>query len=90
MNVALPAIQQDLGFSQGNLTQVVNAFLITFGSLLLLTGRIGYFVGRKRVFLAGLVTLIWPRRCWTGSVSAPDRWWLRGSSRASVLLLKPR
>ena len=55
VNVALPAIQQDLGFSQGNLTWVVNAFLVTFGSLLLLTGRIGDLVGRKRVFLAGLV-----------------------------------
>jgi EmrB/QacA subfamily drug resistance transporter len=56
VNVALPKIQQDLGFSQGNLTWVVNAFLVTFGSLLLLTGRIGDLIGRKRVFLAGLVT----------------------------------
>jgi EmrB/QacA subfamily drug resistance transporter len=56
VNVALPSIQQDLDFSQGNLTWVVNAFLVTFGSLLLLTGRIGDLVGRKRVFLAGLVT----------------------------------
>src|SRR4051812_43651077 len=56
VNVALPAIQQDLHFSQGNLTWVVNAFLVTFGSLLLLTGRLGDLVGRKRVFLVGLVT----------------------------------
>jgi EmrB/QacA subfamily drug resistance transporter len=56
VNVALPAIQQDLDFSQGNLTWVVNAFLVSFGSLLLLTGRLGDLVGRKRVFLAGLVT----------------------------------
>jgi EmrB/QacA subfamily drug resistance transporter len=56
VNVALPSIQQDLHFSQGNLTWVVNAFLVTFGGLLLLTGRIGDLVGRKRVFLAGLVT----------------------------------
>jgi EmrB/QacA subfamily drug resistance transporter len=56
VNVALPAIQQDLHFSEGNLTWIVNAFLITFGSLLLLLGRIGDLVGRKRVFLAGLVT----------------------------------
>jgi len=56
VNVALPAIQQNLHFSQGNLTWVVNAFLVTFGSLLLLTGRIGDLVGRKRVFLAGLIT----------------------------------
>jgi EmrB/QacA subfamily drug resistance transporter len=56
VNVALPAIQRDLGFSQGNLTWVVNAFLVSFGSLLLLTGRIGDLVGRKQVFLAGLIT----------------------------------
>src|SRR5215213_692701 len=55
VNVALPAIQDDLGFSQANLTWVVNGFLITFGSLLLLAGRLGDLAGRKRVFLAGLV-----------------------------------
>ncbi len=54
VNVALPAIQRDLHFSQGNLTWVVNAFLVTFGSLLLLAGRLGDLAGRKRVFLAGL------------------------------------
>src|SRR3954470_606132 len=56
VNVALPSIQRDLGFSQGNLTWVVNAFLVTFGSLLLLAGRLGDLAGRKRVFLAGVVT----------------------------------
>ncbi len=56
VNVALPSIQQDLGFSQGDLTWVVNAFLVSFGSLLLLSGRVGDLIGRKRVFLAGLVT----------------------------------
>jgi EmrB/QacA subfamily drug resistance transporter len=56
VNVALPAIQADLGFSQANLTWVVNAFLVTFGSLLLLAGRLGDLLGRKRVFLGGLVT----------------------------------
>jgi EmrB/QacA subfamily drug resistance transporter len=56
VNVALPTIQQDLHFSQGNLTWVVNAFLVTFGSLLLLAGRLGDLIGRKRVFLAGVVT----------------------------------
>ncbi len=55
VNVALPAVQRDLNFTQGNLTWVVNAFLITFGSLLLLAGRLGDLVGRKRVFLAGVV-----------------------------------
>ncbi len=55
VNVALPAIQRDFGFSQSDLTWVVNGFLITFGSLLLLAGRLGDLIGRKRVFLAGLV-----------------------------------
>src|SRR5207302_9676706 len=56
VNVALPSIQHDLHFSQANLTWDVNAFLVTFGSLLLLAGRIGDLVGRRRVFLAGVVT----------------------------------
>jgi EmrB/QacA subfamily drug resistance transporter len=54
VNVALPSIQRDLHFTQGNLTWVVNAFLVTFGSLLLLAGRLGDLLGRRRVFLAGL------------------------------------
>src|SRR3954463_11487983 len=55
VNVALPSIQHDLHFSQAALTWVVNAFLITFGSLLLLAGRLGDLAGRKRVFQSGLV-----------------------------------
>src|ERR671935_2822043 len=55
VNVALPSIQRDLDFSQANLTWVVNGYLITFGSFLLLAGRLGDLIGRKRVFLAGLV-----------------------------------
>jgi EmrB/QacA subfamily drug resistance transporter len=54
VNVALPSIQQDLGFSQSSLAWVVNAYLIAFGGLLLLAGRLGDLVGRKNVFLAGL------------------------------------
>ncbi|MET0761871.1 MAG: DHA2 family efflux MFS transporter permease subunit, partial [Thermoleophilaceae bacterium] len=54
VNVALPSIQEDLGFSQSNLAWVVNAYLIAFGGLLLLAGRIGDLVGQRRVFLAGL------------------------------------
>src|ERR671938_2100282 len=53
-NVALPSIQSDLGFSQSALAWVVNAYLISFGGLLLLAGRLGDLLGRKRVFLAGL------------------------------------
>src|SRR5947208_7628208 len=54
VNVALPSIQSDLGFSQSSLAWVVNAYLISFGGLLLLAGRFGDIVGRRRVFLAGL------------------------------------
>ncbi len=55
VNVALPTIQRDLHFTQGNLTWVINAFLVTFGSFLLLAGRLGDLIGRKRVFLTGVV-----------------------------------
>jgi EmrB/QacA subfamily drug resistance transporter len=55
VNVALPAIQRELHFTQGNLTWVINAFLVTFGSFLLLAGRLGDLLGRKRVFLAGVL-----------------------------------
>src|SRR3954463_8896540 len=54
VNVALPTIQDDLGFSQSSLAWVVNAYLIAFGGLLLLAGRYGDILGRKSVFLAGL------------------------------------
>jgi EmrB/QacA subfamily drug resistance transporter len=54
VNVALPSIQDSLGFSQANLAWVVNAYLIPFGGLLLLAGRIGDLVGQRRVFLVGL------------------------------------
>jgi EmrB/QacA subfamily drug resistance transporter len=55
VNVALPAIQEDLGFSQSSLAWVVNAYLIAFGGLLLLAGRLGDLVSRRGMFLAGLV-----------------------------------
>jgi EmrB/QacA subfamily drug resistance transporter len=55
VNVALPSIQRELHFTQGNLTWVINAFLIAFGSFLLLAGRLGDLIGRKRVFLTGVV-----------------------------------
>jgi EmrB/QacA subfamily drug resistance transporter len=54
VNVALPSIQADLGFSQTGLAWVVNAYLIAFGGLLLLAGRLGDLAGRRNVFLAGL------------------------------------
>src|SRR3954451_7516301 len=54
VNVALPSIQADLGFSQAGLAWVVNAYLIAFGGLLLLSGRLGDLISRRGVFLAGL------------------------------------
>ncbi|TDD46339.1 DHA2 family efflux MFS transporter permease subunit [Kribbella antibiotica] len=55
VNVALPAIQDDLGFTSSSLAWVVNAYLIAFGGLLLLAGRLGDLLGRRNVFIAGLV-----------------------------------
>jgi EmrB/QacA subfamily drug resistance transporter len=54
VNVALPSIQDDLGFSQNDLAWVVNAYLVAFGGLLLLAGRIGDLIGQRRIFLIGL------------------------------------
>jgi EmrB/QacA subfamily drug resistance transporter len=54
VNVALPSIRRDLGFSQSSLAWVVNAYLIAFGGVLFLAGRLGDLVGRRRVFLAGI------------------------------------
>ncbi len=54
VNVALSAIQADLGFSDASLAWVVNAYMIAFGGLLLLAGRLGDLLGRRRIFLTGL------------------------------------
>jgi EmrB/QacA subfamily drug resistance transporter len=54
VNVALPSIQDDLGFTTSSLAWVVNAYLIAFGGLLLLAGRLGDLIGRRTVFLTGL------------------------------------
>ena len=58
VNVALPSIQDDLGFSQSSLAWVVNAYLIPFGGLLLLAGRLGDLIGRKRMFTWGLALFV--------------------------------
>jgi EmrB/QacA subfamily drug resistance transporter len=55
VNVALPSIRQDLGFSESSLAWVVNAYLLTFGGFLLLGGRLGDLFGHRRLFLIGLV-----------------------------------
>src|SRR4029078_9416628 len=58
VNVALPSIKEDLDFSQSSLAWVVNAYLIAFGGLLLLAGRLGDLSGRRTVFLTGLTGFI--------------------------------
>src|SRR5713101_4212674 len=58
VNVALPSIQRDLGFSQSGLAWVINAYLIAFGGFLLLAGRLGDLFGRKRLYLIGLAIFI--------------------------------
>jgi EmrB/QacA subfamily drug resistance transporter len=58
VNVALPSIQDDLGFSQSNLAWVVNAYLIPFGGLLLLAGRLGDLIGQRRIFLTGMAIFV--------------------------------
>ena len=55
VNVALPSIREDLGFSQTSLAWVVNAYLLTFGGFLLLGGRLGDLFGHRRLFLIGIV-----------------------------------
>src|SRR5881392_2688953 len=54
VNVALPSIRQDLGFSETSLAWVVNAYLLTFGGFLLLAGRLGDLFGHRRLFLIGI------------------------------------
>ena len=53
VNVALPSIQKDVGLSEANLQWIVNAYTLVFGGFLLLGGRAGDLLGRKRVFLVG-------------------------------------
>src|SRR4030088_443478 len=54
VNVALPSIRADLGFTQTSLAWVVNGYLLTFGGFLLLGGRLGDLFGHRRLFLAGI------------------------------------
>jgi EmrB/QacA subfamily drug resistance transporter len=73
VNVALPHIQQALGFSGSGLEWVVNAYAVTFGGLLLLGGRAGDILGRRRVFISGL--LLFSAASLLGGF-ATSEWWL--------------
>ena len=61
VNVALPSIQKDLHFSQGDLQWVLSAYALTFGGFLLLGGRAADLLGRRRVFMAGVALFTPPR-----------------------------
>src|SRR3954451_1309242 len=56
VNVALPSIRNDLGFSQASLAWVVNAYVLTFGGFMLLGGRLGGLFGHPRLLLAGIAS----------------------------------
>lgn len=58
VNIALPHIQTSLGFSTENLSWVINAYTLTFGGLLLLGGRLGDILGRRRVFMSGVALFV--------------------------------
>jgi len=60
VNVALPSIQTDLNFSPENLQWVISGYALTFGGLLLLGGRIGHLLGRRKLFMTGLGPLPFP------------------------------
>src|SRR2546430_1259668 len=73
VNVALPHVQRALGFSGSGLEWVVNAYAVTFGGLLLLGGQAGDRLGRRRVFVAGL--LLFSAASLVGGF-ATRQWWL--------------
>ena len=87
VNVALPTIKTDVGFSQENLQWVVTAYSIMFGGVLLLGGRMADLLGRRRLFMAGLALFSasslldgWPGRRVPSAPSVPCRAWARRCS----------
>ena len=82
VTVALPTIQRDLRFSAAGLAWVVNAYLIAFGGLLLLAGRLGDLIGGKRIFIAGIVVF----RMYSVS-SRPSSGWLSARFACSSTLI---
>src|SRR5690349_13506984 len=72
VNVALPSIRADLGYSETSLVWVVNAYLLTFGGFLLLGGRLGDLYGHRRLFLIGITLFtLAPMAC--GMASSQER-----------------
>jgi EmrB/QacA subfamily drug resistance transporter len=89
VNVALPSIQQDLGFSQENLQWVISAYALVFGGLLLLGGRLGDRLGRRRVFFAGLLIFTVASLCAGLSWSEASLIVARGLQGLGAALLSP-
>jgi MFS family permease len=81
VNIALPHIQSALNFSTTSLSWVLNAYTLTFGGLLLLGGRAGDILGRRRVFITGILVF---SRCSAGWRPPPAGCWPPGRCRASV------
>ena len=86
VNVALPSIRDDLGFSQESLAWIVNAYLLTFGGFLLLGGRLGDLFGHRRLFLIGIALFTAASLgCGLARARSPD-----APSRASAGRSSPR
>src|ERR687898_155669 len=82
VNIALPQVQQALGFSTTDLSWVLNAYTLTFGGLLLLGGRAGDILGRRRVFIAGI--LIFSLASFLGGLATSSGWLLAARALQGV------
>ena len=80
VNVALPHIQESLGFSTGGLSWVINAYILTFGGFLLLGARAGDLFGRRRVFLVGIA--VFTASSFLGGLAASG--WMLLAARAAT------
>lgn len=83
VNVALPSVREELGFTTAGLAWVVNAYFLAFGGLLLLSGRAADLLGRRRVFLGGVAVFGVASLACGLPRSRGTSWW-RGSSRAGA------
>src|SRR5829696_5005450 len=82
VNIALPQVQQALGFSTTDLSWVLNAYTLTFGGLLLLGGRAGDILGRRRMFIAGI--LIFTLASFLGGLATSAAWLLAARALQGV------
>ncbi|HEV3496036.1 MAG TPA: MFS transporter, partial [Actinomycetes bacterium] len=82
VNIALPQVQQALGFSTTDLSWVLNAYTLTFGGLLLLGGRAGDILGRRRMFIAGI--LLFTLASFLGGLATSSGWLLAARALQGV------